>query len=107
MRTRLVSVVAVLLAAASRGCAEDEERAPLLAPNGGVINPVSCEQLWDEEPQANAAGGFWVSGGTAECVSDGQWCPAGWLEGFCEAGTPYAQCLTGRWVLSCPGGDGS
>jgi hypothetical protein len=105
MRTWLAGVMVLGVVA---GCAEEEERAPLLAPSGGVTNPVSCEQLWDAEPEANAVGGFWVSGGNAECVSEGQWCPAGWLEGFCEAGMPYARCVTGRWVLSCQGvGDGS
>ena len=93
------AVLALLLVVSA--CAQDDERAPLLAPSGGVSNPVSCDELRASTPQPNEAGRFWMSGGEAECVVDGQWCPADWLEGRCDAGSPFANCLAGAWVVTC------
>lgn len=93
------AVLAMLLLVSA--CAQDEERAPLLAPSGGVTNPISCDELRASKPQPNEAGRFFMSGGEAECVVEGQWCPVDWLEGRCDAGSSFASCLAGSWAVSC------
>lgn len=92
---------AVLSLAIVSGCSDDTERPPLLQPSGGTVNPVSCDQLRQASPAPNDAGRFLFDGGMAECVVDGQWCPAAWTTDWCDAGMPYARCVGGAWVLGC------
>jgi hypothetical protein len=104
-------VMAVWLAVCSAGCGEEKERAPMLVPTGGVSNAVSCDGLRLSGAEPNEGGKFWVSGGVAQCAPELLWCPVSWVDGYCEAGLPYARCISGEWVVSCEqvggGGEGS
>ncbi len=87
-------------------CASDEDRAPLLTPGEGD-DPVSCDALRQVEPEPNDVGAFFQPGGAMPCAAEGQWCPAEWVQGWCEAGVPFAVCRAGQWAMACRAlGDG-
>lgn len=81
--------------------ASEESHPPQFSPDATGSAPRKCEEVRKGEVHGNAV---WVDGQPAACGADGMQCAVFDLASFggiCAAGTPYAVCQLGKWVIHC------